>query len=71
MLARHKTRNPHLWWLVALALIPSSVLLTGCGGRPMRFPTPASEIGQQPGLLSGEEGAFVLYREREQSPPPR
>jgi hypothetical protein len=71
MLARSETKGPYLRRLFALAFIPVLVLLGGCGGQPMPFPTPASEIGKEPGLLSGEEGAFVLYRQREQSPEPR
>lgn len=55
--------------LFALAVILPVVLLGGCGGRPMPFPTPASEMGRAPGLFSDDEGAFVLYRQREQPPP--
>jgi hypothetical protein len=47
-----------LAWLGALLLLG---LLGGCGGQPMAFPTPASEMGAEPGLLSGPQGAFELY----------
>jgi len=36
--------------------------LCACGGRPMAFPTPASEMGDRPGLFTGENGAWTAYR---------
>lgn len=48
--------------LLAIALLVSPVIaLGGCGGRPMPFPTPESEMGDRPGLLTGEHGAWELY----------
>ena len=36
--------------------------LSGCGGKPMPFPTPESELGDRPGLFTGEKGAWTLYQ---------
>jgi len=36
-------------------------LLGGCGGKPMPFPAPESELGERPGLLTGETGVYVLH----------
>ena len=48
--------------LVALALLVGSlVALGGCGGKPMPFPSPESEMGERPGLLTGEAGTWGLY----------
>jgi predicted small lipoprotein YifL len=36
--------------------------LAGCGaGRPMDFPTPASELDKRPGILTGDDGEWVIY----------
>jgi hypothetical protein len=32
--------------------------LAGCGGQPMPFPTPESEMGDRPGLFTGDKGAW-------------
>jgi hypothetical protein len=50
--------------------------LGGCGGEPMPFPTPESEMGDHPGLFTGEKGAWELLspdapRQPQQQPPPR
>jgi hypothetical protein len=48
--------------LLAIALFVGFVIaLGGCGGKPMPFPTPESELGDRPGLLTGEKGAWQLY----------
>jgi hypothetical protein len=57
--------------LLAVAVLVPLGLLGGCGGRPMEYPTPASEMGREPGLFSGDDGEFVLYRQRQEPPPPR
>ena len=41
---------------IRLLLIALLVALGGCGGRPMPFPSPESELGDRPGLLTGEHG---------------
>jgi hypothetical protein len=53
-------------FLVAAAL----ALLAGCGGRPMPFPTPESELGDRPGFFTGEKGAWEVLP-RAPQPPPR
>ena len=42
--------------LVALALVLG---LAACGAAPLRY-TPVDEVPEGPGLLSGEDGAFVI-----------
>ena len=37
--------------LAVMLLVASLVVLEGCGGKPMPFPTPESEMGDRPGLL--------------------
>ena len=34
--------------------------LAGCGGKPMPFPTPESELGSRPGLLTGDSGTWQI-----------
>jgi hypothetical protein len=49
----------------ALALTLLMVLaagLGGCGVRPAPFPTPQSDLDDRPGLMSGPDGEFTLYR---------
>ena len=56
----------------ALAAIVLCGMLSACGGRPMPFPIPESELGDQPGLFTGEKGAWdVLPHDPPQPPPPR
>jgi hypothetical protein len=43
-------------------------LLGGCGGKPMDFPTPESELGDRPGLITGETGSWEVFS-RDLSPP--
>jgi hypothetical protein len=48
--------------LLAIALFVASVIaLGGCGGKPMPFPMPESELGDRPGLFTGEKGAWQFY----------
>jgi len=48
--------------LLAIALFVGPVIaLGGCGGKPTPFPVPESEMGDRPGLLTGETGAWQLY----------
>jgi len=42
---------------ILLAVLLLSFLV-GCGGQPMPFPAPESELGNRPGLLTGETGAW-------------
>jgi hypothetical protein len=43
---------------VVLALVLLLACLVGCGGQPMPFPTPESEMGDRPGLFTGDKGAW-------------
>jgi hypothetical protein len=52
--------------MLRLAAVMSLCLLGGCGGQSITFPTPESELGDAPGLLSGAQGALVLYPLREE-----
>lgn len=45
-----------------LASFAMLALLGGCGGHPIAFPTPDSEMSPRPGLFSGDSGAWTLYR---------
>jgi hypothetical protein len=49
-----------------LAALVAAILLlgalSGCGGKPMPFPTPESELGDRPGLFTGEKGAWTVYQ---------
>ena len=51
-----------------LALV---LALTGCGGKPMPFPTPESELGNRWGLLTGESGTWQIYPQPSPPPQPR
>ena len=37
--------------------------LGACGGQPHHY-TPVDEVAEGPGLFSGEDGEFVIYRAR-------
>jgi len=39
--------------------------LAACSMQPAEFPTPQSEMGTGPGLLSGKSGEFTVYRQPE------
>lgn len=45
----------------AALLAAVALLLAGCGLKPAPFPTPDTELGQRPGLLSGPTGEFTVY----------
>jgi hypothetical protein len=45
--------------VVAIVLV---ALLAACGGKPMPFPTPASELGDRPGLVTGESGSWTVFQ---------
>jgi hypothetical protein len=36
-------------------------VLGGCGGKPMPFPIPESELGDRPGLFTGEKGSWEVF----------
>jgi hypothetical protein len=58
--------------LLAIALFVGPVIvLAACGGKPTPFPLPESEMGDRPGLLTGEKGAWELYPVAPAPPPPR
>ncbi len=46
--------------LVRDALACASLALAGCGMQPMTFPTSPGELGERPGLLTGETGAVTI-----------
>lgn len=46
-------------WFVAIAAVGS---LGACGGKPMTFPVPDSELGDRPGLFTGTNGAWTAYQ---------
>ena len=56
---------------IRLLFIALLVALGGCGGRPMPFPTPESEMGDRPGLLTGDKGVWQLYPVAPAPPQPR
>ena len=52
---------------VALLLLPLT-LLGGCGGKPIPFPVPESELGDRPGIFTGDKGAWeILPRDDQRS----
>lgn len=48
-----------LWILLWMGL--SAAMLMGCGGKPAEFKQTAGEMKEGPGVLTGEEGALVVY----------
>jgi hypothetical protein len=44
-----------------LALLLGCLALAACAGEPFDY-TPADRIQPGPGLFSGEDGEFVIYR---------
>jgi hypothetical protein len=46
-------------WFIVIATVGS---LSACGGKPMAFPAPDSELGDRPGLLTGPSGAWTAYQ---------
>jgi hypothetical protein len=68
MLSRWRTiagARPHGTALLVILL----GLLGGCGGKPTPFPVPESELGDRPGLFTGENGSWEVFS-RDRSPPP-
>jgi hypothetical protein len=57
--------------LAVAALAASLVILVGCGGKPMPFPTPESELGDRPGLFTGGHGTWELSPPEVERPQPR
>ena len=49
--------GPLARYLIAIGLV---LALAACGGRPMKFPAPESEMGDRPGLFTGDEGAWTF-----------
>jgi len=65
---RNSTKN---CLLAVMLLVASLVVLEGCGGKPMPFPTPESEMGERPGLLTGDKGVWQLSPAAPAPPQPR
>lgn len=56
---QHRCRSVRrfsLVWALLLLIMP----LAGCGGRPMPFPVPESEMPPAPGLFTGETGTWEV-----------
>jgi hypothetical protein len=45
-------------------------LLAGCGGKPIPFPVPESEMPPAPGLFTGDTGAWEIPILRGKPPAP-
>jgi hypothetical protein len=56
--------------LVRGALACLLLALAGCGMQPMAFPTSPSELGERPGLLTGETGAVTICCHATPAPTP-
>ena len=57
---------------LAITLLAAALVTLGsCGGKPMPFPTPESELGDRPGLLTGEHGAWEFLPQNASRPQPR
>lgn len=54
----------------ASALMLGLLALAGCGGDPMPFPVPDSEMGPAPGLFSGPSGSFAISVVKDKPPDP-
>lgn len=54
--------------MIAAVLLP--VLLSGCGGKPMAFPVPESEMPPAPGLFTGDTGQWDIPIVRDKPRPP-
>lgn len=52
--------------LIKLGLLAGMIMMLGLGacavGKPFEQPTVVDEIPPGPGLFSGEDGEFVIYR---------
>ena len=46
-------------------------LLGGCGGKPIPFPVPESEMGDRPGIFTGDKGAWEVLPRDDQRPDSR
>ncbi len=44
-----------------VALIAAIACLAACGMTPAPFPAPASEMADNPGLISGPTGQLVIF----------
>lgn len=42
------------------ALVGAALSLAGCGMQPMAFPGSPGELGNRPGLFSGDAGAITI-----------
>ena len=44
-----------------VTLLVLVLLIAGCQATPQPFPTPASELDDRPGLLTGKSGQAVIF----------
>ena len=51
-------RTIRAWWFI---VVLTAAGLVACGGQPFQV-TPVDEVPKGPGLLSGEDGEFTIYR---------
>jgi hypothetical protein len=54
--------NRLFWMSLATAIV------MGCGGKASEFKQTAGEMKEGPGVLTGEEGAFVIYDDKKGGP---
>jgi predicted small lipoprotein YifL len=54
------------WRMIVMIVVAASLTtLTACGiGTPMDIPVPESELGPEPGALTGPSGEWVIYRKQ-------
>jgi hypothetical protein len=54
-----------------LSIVLLLALLGGCGGQPMPFPVPESEMPPAPGLFTGDTGQWdiPIVRDKARAPP--
>jgi len=61
--------NRHIGFCAGSALVVLVAgSLVGCGGRPMPFPVPESEMPPAPGLFTGETGTWEIPLVRNKPP---
>ena len=62
----HKIKLKHIF-LLAVSLTTVLFFISFSQWKPFKPPVP-TEIPEGPGLLSGEDGEFVIYRKKSDAP---